>query len=124
MSDRDLAIGRRLADGTATPADVIAIGDWPMPRRAPYLGAVFARVDDADPEMRNAALTALRGARGVPGVRALVAGLHDPYAPTRDAARIALQVTARDAPSRWAHALFHPDVAVRRAAIPETPQGA
>src|SRR5262245_49947896 len=113
----DLAIGRRLDSHTATVEDVIAIGDLPAARRAPFVGALFALVQD--PAMRAAALTALRGARGVPGVRAMVAALGE-----GDAARVALSVTARDAPMRWVHALFHGDVAVRRAAIPETPQGA
>ena len=118
----DLAIGRRLVDGTASVDDVMAFAQWPLARRAPWLGVVFARCLDEDPAMRGAALSALAGARGVPGVRAIVAGLGD--AATRDHARLALMHTARDAPWRWVHALFHADADVRRAAIPDTPQGA
>jgi hypothetical protein len=118
----DLAIGRRLVDGTASVDDVIAFAQWPLVKRAPWLGVVFRWCLDADPAMRGAALSALRGARGVPGVRTLVAGLGD--AATRDDARLALVHTARDAPWRWVHALFHADAEVRRAAIPETPHGA
>jgi len=119
---QDLVIGRRLVDGSASVADVVELAQWPMSRRAPLLGTVFARRNDPDPAMRAAALSALRGVRGVPGVRAIVAGLGDQA--TRDAARLSLVHTARDAPMRWVHALFHPDVEVRRAAIPDTPAGA
>lgn len=118
----DLAIGRRLLDGTASVADVTAFAQWPLARRAPWLGSVFARCAAADPVMRAAALSALRGVRGVPGARAIVAGLADEA--TRNAARFALMHTAQDAPWRWAHALFHGDPEVRRAAIADTPQGA
>ncbi len=124
----DLAIGRRLADGTATVEDIRALAAWPLARRAPYLGDVFAllRADAGDApreiEIRRACLAALAGARGVPAVRAIVAALDD--ATMRDDARLALMHTARDAPARWAHALFHHDPEVRRAAVPETPHGA
>ena len=118
----DLAIGRRLVDGTASIADVVDFAQWPLARRAPFLGAVLARRDDLDPAMRAAVISALRGVRGVPGVRALVGALGDEA--TCNAARFALVHTAHDAPWRWVHALFHADPAIRRAAIPETPQGA
>lgn len=73
----DLAIGRRLVDGTASIADVVDFAQWPLARRAPFLGAVLARRDDLDPAMRAAVISALRGVRGVPGVRALVGALGD-----------------------------------------------
>ncbi|HLL24876.1 MAG TPA: hypothetical protein VK427_22235, partial [Kofleriaceae bacterium] len=69
---RDLELGRRLANGTATIDDVRAIGAWRLERRAPYLGALLARTSADDPEMRRAATAALREVTGVPGVRALV----------------------------------------------------
>ena len=118
----DLAIGRRLVDGTASADDVAAFAQWPLARRAPWLGAVFARRADPDPALRAAVVSALRGVRGVPGVRAIVAALGDDA--TRFEAVHALMHTARDAPWRYVHALFHGDPEVRRAAIPHTPNAA
>src|SRR5687768_621851 len=97
----DLAIGRRLADGMASEADLVEVAAWPLVRRAVWLGGLLAR----------GALLALRGVRGVAGVRSLVGALDDTR--TRDAARHALMHTAHDAPYRWAHALFHSDPEVR-----------
>lgn len=115
----DLAIGRRIADGTASADEVASLAQWSLAHRAPWLGYLLARASDSDRAMRDAAIAALVGVRGMPGVRAIVAALDE--AP---AAIGALASTAKDAPARWAHALFHPVPAVRRAAVPATPHGA
>src|SRR6476660_7142480 len=121
---RDLEISRRLASGAVTPAEVDALGEATLAGRAAMFGHVLPLVDAGDPAMRAAALRALSGVRGVPGVRALVRGLDDADPGVRDAALAALRVTARDAPYRYAHALFHGDVAVRRAALADVPTSA
>src|SRR6185295_10059751 len=100
---RDLDIGRRLA-GAVTPEEVRSLGDRPLAGRAPYLAALVALVDHADPALRAAALHALAGARGVPGLRAIVARLDDADPAVRDAALAALRAAARDARARYAHA--------------------
>src|SRR4051794_21854512 len=109
---RDLEISRRLATGAVTPDEVTVLGQATLAGRAAMFGHVLALADHADPAMRAAALWALAGARGVPGVRALVRGLGDADAAVRDAAVAGLRATGRDAPHRYAHALFHPDVAI------------
>ena len=119
-STQDLAIARRIAGGTATAADVAAVASWPIAQRAPVLGAVLALAGTADGTIRAAAIAALAGVHGVPGLRAIVAALDD--VTTREVARVALRETARFVPARWAHALFHPDPEVRQAAVRDTPQ--
>src|SRR5512140_1533424 len=114
---RDLELWRQLRAGTATPAALDAVAAWPLGRRAAYLGWIAPLAAHDEPAMRVAALHALSGCRGVPGVRAIVAALDDDVAEVRAAAVAALRVTARDAPVRYAHALFHPRAETRRAAL-------
>ena len=122
---RDLELWRRLTAGDAAPADLLALADWPLDRRAPYLGAIEPLALHPDPAMRAAALRALAGVRGVSGVRAIVSGLEHDDEAVRTAALDALRATARDAPSRFAHALFHPRAEIRRAALAgEVPRAA
>ncbi|MCB9562928.1 MAG: VWA domain-containing protein [Kofleriaceae bacterium] len=124
----DLAIWRRLTASAATApsADQLArdldeLAAQPLPVRGPYLGAALRLVTHAAPTVRIAALRVLTGVRGVPGVRALVAALDDDVDDVRAAAAAALRETARDAPARAAHALFHRRVDVRRAALTDPP---
>jgi hypothetical protein len=121
---RDLEVWRRLGLGTATAADLRALAAWPLSRRAPYFGRIAPLVEHCDPEIRAAAVESLAGARGVPGVRAIVGRLADLDDRVRAAALTALRVTARDAPMRYAHALFHPRADVRIAALVDLPHGA
>ncbi|HEY5927800.1 MAG TPA: hypothetical protein VIV11_39210, partial [Kofleriaceae bacterium] len=114
---RDLEIWRRLVARTATVEDVRSIAQLPLANRVAHVGHVLPLAVDGDPAMRAAALRALGGARGVEGVRAIVARLDDPEAEVRVAALEALREVARDAPYRYVHALFHPRVDVRRAAL-------
>jgi hypothetical protein len=109
---RDLEIWRHLADGTIVASELLVIARWPIARRGPHLGYLTSLVAHTDPELRAAALAALAGVRGVPGLRAIVAGLDDDDAVVRRAAVAALRDTAREAPYRYTHALFHerPDV--------------
>jgi HEAT repeat protein len=114
---RDLDIWRRLESGAATPADLAALAALPLGRRCAYVGAGLRLVTHADPRIRTAALGVLAGSRGFEGVRALVAALDDDDESVRSAALDALRETARDAPTRFAHALFHRRPDVRRAAL-------
>jgi hypothetical protein len=123
---RDLEIWRQLQAGTIAPADLAAVARWSLQRRGPYLGAIVPLAAHADPALREAALLALAGVRGVPGLRAIVAGLDDDIESVRAAAMRALRETARAAPYRYAHAMFHPRVEVRREALahPDLPTAA
>lgn len=118
---RDLDIGRRLATAAVTPADLDALGALGLAQRGPYLGAIARLVTAPDPALRVAAVSALAGVRGVPGVQRLVGALADPAADVSAAAVEALRATAREAPVRFAHALFHARPEVRRAALAGDP---
>ncbi|HEY5952572.1 MAG TPA: vWA domain-containing protein [Kofleriaceae bacterium] len=114
---RDLEIWRRLVARVATTDDLRAVATLPLSRRVAYLAHVLPLVVDGEPSMRAAALRAIAGARGVEGVRAVVARLDDPEAAVRAAALEAMREVARDAPYRYVHALFHPRLDVRRGAL-------
>ena len=109
---RDLEIW----SGEPTPDALVELSTWTLGRRAPYFGRLRALLDGP---LRAAALRALTGATGVGGVRAIVRGLDDPE--VRDVALEALRATASDAPYRYVHAIFHPTVEVRRAALTNLP---
>lgn len=112
----DLALWRRLCDGTADAAALRALGELPPAERVSYLGLVLPLLGHDDAAVRAGAVAALAGAAGLPALRALVAALNDVAEEVRRAAVEALRVSATDDPPRWAHALFHPDDGVRRAA--------
>jgi hypothetical protein len=114
---RDLEIW----SGEPSPEALVELSHWTLSRRAPYLGKLRALVDRIDPAVRAAALHACRGATGVEGVRAIVHALADADAHVRNAALAALRVTARDAPDRYAHAVFHPSTEIRRASLLDMP---
>ncbi len=121
---RDLELWRRIASGEVTAAELAPVAAWSLARRAAHLGALATLVGHADPAIRGAALATLAGVRGVPGVRALVAALDDPDAGVWRAALEALRATARDAPGRYVHALFHERTEIRLAALEEVPRAA
>ncbi len=113
----DIDIWRRLESGVATPADLAEVAALPLGRRCAYVGAGLRLVAHAEPLIRAAALGVLAGSRGFEGVRAIVAALDDKDETVRIAALAALRETSRDAPARFAHALFHPRPDIRRAAL-------
>src|SRR6516165_2739224 len=104
------------------PADDLAtllteMAGRPAAERAPFFGLLSGPLRHADPAVRAAAQSLLAGARGLPGLQAIVQGLSDPVETVRSAAVEALRAALMDGDApRWAHALFHPDAAVRRAA--------
>ena len=114
----DLDIHERLTAGSPTVEELRQqMAAWPLARRAAYIGMVAPFTTDADAAVRKAALDALAGARGVGGVRGIVTALADGEVSVRTAAVAALREVARDAPERYAHALFHASPDVRRAAL-------
>ncbi len=114
---RDLELWRHLAAGNADPAELARLAAWPVARRAPYVGAIAPLAEHADPAMRTAAIAALAGVHGATGVRAIARALDDEHDTVRAAAVEALRATAREAPYRFVHALFHPRADVRLAAL-------
>lgn len=125
----DLGLWQRLGEPIEDAAvEAIATGltelaGLSVVARAPWLTRVAPLVGHADPRLRAAAVAALRGCRGITGVRAIVAALDDDEPSVRRAALEALHGTASHAPMRWAHALFHPKPLVRAAAAAIDPPG-
>src|SRR5689334_22472692 len=97
---RDLDLWRRLETGDVAGAagELEALAERSLAARAPFLGAIARLAEHAEPALRAAALRGLAGARGVPGVRAIVRGLGDDDEGVRRAALAALRATAGDAP--------------------------
>jgi hypothetical protein len=89
----------------------------PLHERAAFLGWLGPALSHEDPEVRRAAVASFAGAWGQGAWAALVEGLNDPEEAVRLAALEALRDSCRNDPMRWAHALFHRDPALRRAAL-------
>ena len=121
---RDLEIWRHLANGTVDASELLAVMRWPIQRRGPYLGYIAALTAHTDEHIRGFAIAALGGCRGVPGVRAIVQALDDDSDIVRNVAVAALRETAREAPYRYAHALFHHRVEIRLEALQLQPTSA
>src|SRR5260221_8407335 len=68
---RDLDIWQRLGTPAMTAADLRALGELALQQRAPFVGAIAAAVDHADPQPRAAAVHALAGLRRLAGGRAV-----------------------------------------------------
>jgi hypothetical protein len=120
----DLDLWRRLrrpfpqADEILPPLRELA--DLPLDQRVAFLGLLSGPLAHTDSRVRAAALLALGGARGVPALQWLVSGLGDAEGEVRLAAAEGLRRSLLDGDwPRWAHTLFHPDAAVRQAAVAE-----
>jgi hypothetical protein len=118
---RDLELSRRFDANTVSPEELAPLAVTPLGGRGAFLARLVTLAEHADPELRKAALACLAGARGMRAVRAIVARLDDDVEGVRAAAVDALRITARDAPPRYVHALFHPRVDVRRASLHDVP---
>ncbi|MFN0252633.1 MAG: hypothetical protein ACKV2T_37500 [Kofleriaceae bacterium] len=118
---RDLELSRRIDTGVVTPDDLAALAATPLAGRGMFLARLAKLAEHEDAALRKATLACLGGARGMRAVRAIVARLDDDDEGVRMAAVDALRTTTREAPSRYVHALFHPRVDVRRAALHDIP---
>jgi Mg-chelatase subunit ChlD len=119
---RDLVVWHTLARRPLPPATRLAdllrqVAVLPPDRRWPFVGRLDTHATHADPAVRAAAARALEGFDGRPAFALLVELLHDDDRDVRQAALDALRVSCADDPARWAHALFHADPDIRRAAI-------
>jgi hypothetical protein len=91
---------------------------WPLDLRRPFLGFLPPAAVHLDGKVRRAAVNALRGARGTLALRLLITALNDPDADVCQAAVGSLRESTLGGDwARWAHVLFHPDAALRRAAV-------
>ncbi|HEY4056402.1 MAG TPA: hypothetical protein VGM39_07325, partial [Kofleriaceae bacterium] len=118
---RDLELGRRIDAGSVTADELHQLAVLPLTARAPFLRSVLHLLNgEIKNDVRAAALELLTGARGMAAMRSVVAHLNDDDPGVRMAALETLRTTARDAPVRFSHALFHPRDDVRRAALAGT----
>jgi hypothetical protein len=87
------------------------------PQRLAFLGYLPPLLEQPDPRLRAAALRVLHEAEGVDALRLVVHALSDEAPEVWSAALDALRLIAREQPMRWAHAVFHPRVEIRRATL-------
>ena len=99
-----------------------ALAALPIRRRWPFLAAVVQHARHPDPRVRARALDALASADGYPAERLVLAGLAESDGEVREAALRALTGMAQHDPTRWLHALVHPDAELRRRAVRESPE--
>lgn len=119
---RDVVLHRNLREGRREPSDLdelAALAALPPVRRVGFVAVLAPLLDDPDPSWRIAALRALTGMRGHAIEESIVARLDDPHADVRRAAVTALR--ASPSVARFAHALLHARVDVRRAALADVP---
>ena len=102
----------RAYDDPRLPPLLDELGKLSPRERFPFLGGVLEIVESGPAGLREAALAALTSADGYVAIRAIVGALT-----TSEAAIDALLAASQTNASRWAHALFHPDSEVRRAAV-------
>ncbi|CAN5890582.1 hypothetical protein BH11MYX2_BH11MYX2_09140 [soil metagenome] len=122
---RDLELGRRIDAGIVTAVELRQLLVLPLTARAPFLRSVLHLLNgEIENDVRAAAVGLLAGARGMAAMRSVVTHLNDEDALVRFTAMETLRVTARDAPTRFSHALFHPRDDIRRGALSGVlPQG-
>lgn len=116
---RDVQLWWRLQDELDAELlpELEQLAELPLRKRGPFFGLMSPLLSHADARLRRAAIRVLSGTRGMAGVRAVTGALDDPELSVRLAAVEALRATAKDEPARWAHAIFHPRVDVRLAAL-------
>lgn len=104
-----------IADGLQT------IARLPLHRRVAFVGPATQRWSGASTTMRVAILAVLEGSRAAAALRLAVEALDDEDEHLRAAGMSVLAAAAERDPLRWCHALFHPRVDVRLAAIEGLP---
>ena len=117
----DLLLWRLLDDENADPAqlaDLLSrLARRPLSQRVPYFSRMVWTLQHANPTLRAAAVRTLSGAYGPYAWRHLIAALDDCDPTVQMAAVEALRRSSTADAARFAHALFHRDPNVRRAAI-------
>lgn len=116
---RDVQLWWRLHDepGPELAQELEQLATLSLRERSPFLGLIKPLLAHADLRLRRAALACLTGARGMVGLRAIVAALDDDDASIRMTAVECLRDVAASEYVRWTHALFHPRPDVRTAAL-------
>jgi hypothetical protein len=110
-------LAARAFDSPELPPLLDALAQSRAPERLAFLGYLVPLAEHPDPLLRSLALRGLHEASGVEAVRLVVRALDDEDPLVWLAALDALRSLARDQPARWAHAIFHPRLEVRRAAL-------
>ena len=118
---RDLLLWRLLRDDTGDSVELVRLLEQlakiPVGRRFAFLGWLEGALSHESAEVRAAAVAALSGVGGQPGLKMLVAALDDESAAVRRTAVESLRRSAESQPGRWAHVVFHPRADVRAAAL-------
>jgi Mg-chelatase subunit ChlD len=122
---KDLRLFRLLREGALDADDarplLEELAALPLEQRFPFLGVLGAALDHADEAIAVVALRALAGADGPRAWKRLVGALSDPREAVKLAAVEALRESCAGHPARWFHAVFHPEAAVRAAAMAGAP---
>ncbi len=125
----DLELWQRLSniDADEDPAElaasVRALAEHGPRERAAFFGFAESLLVHTSPLIRGAGVALLAGARGHTGLERIVSSLDDEDADVRSQAVRALRKSVAAAPYRWAHAMFHPRLDVRRLAMDVEPPG-
>jgi Mg-chelatase subunit ChlD len=118
---KDLRLFRLLREGALDADDarplLEELAALPLEQRFPFLGVLGAALDHADEAIAVGAIRALAGADGPRAFQRLVDALSDPRGAVKLAAVEALRASCAGHPARWFHAVFHPEEAVRVAAM-------
>lgn len=118
---KDLLLWRELGRREPISDEVVPLLEElacrPPEARGVFAGRLILAARDDRPRVRAAALAGLAGYGGPAALRAVVRGLDDADPVVAAAAVASLGAIGDSDPWRIAHALFHPDPAVRRAAL-------
>lgn len=124
---KDLELWQQLIAGdlSGVEAMLLELAEHPLRERAPFFGLVEELLEHESASLRAAAVTVFRDVSAQAGLSHVVARLDDSEATVRAAAVRALRTSAKSSGARWAHAIFHPRVDVRKLALEiEAPVGA
>jgi len=117
----DLLLWRALGEREPLAEDLVPLleelATRPPTARMPFVGRLIRAARDERPRVRAAALAGLSGHGGPEALRAVVSGLDDPVSAVAQVAVEALRSIGEADPRRLVHAVFHPDPAIRRAAV-------
>ncbi len=118
----------RMLTGSATQPDaddlcarIEELARLPLRDRLPFMGLAGDLVFHPSEGVRASALKVLAGSDGLGALRCLVKSLDDACETVRQIAVESLSVSVQHDPSRFAHALFHPQADVRRHALAKIP---